>query len=222
MLEEIENAASHVVGSTLEAANTHVAMTDHRPQAHQQQRDGQERISPRYNQATHVSPNTNGTRAQRPSPAFVNTYQGALPSQTSAVARAGMPSLTTPSDQRPRYAGPSGMGLSAVHGVVAGTPRGTPRGPPGVNIPGSGRMRQPYLDAGQVPKPPTRFSGVTLGAGVPRSREVPAQGPGGLGSSRFAVAGHASEGYDRAPASRANPGLPPPTFHQNARGPGRY
>jgi hypothetical protein len=168
MLEEIENAASQVVGSNLEAANAHVsgvATADHRQHAHQQQMYDQERISPRYNQATHLSPNINGARPQRPSSAFVNAYQGALPSQTSAAARAGMPGLTTPSDQRQRYAGPTGMGLSAVHGVVAGTPRGTPKGPPSVNIPGSGRMRQPYLDAGQVPKPTTRFSGVTLRRG---------------------------------------------------------
>jgi hypothetical protein len=200
-----------------------MGITDHRQQAHQQQMYDQEPTSPRYNQGTHVSSNVNGARPQRPSPAFVNAYQGALPSQTSAATRAGMPGLTTPAGQHQRYAGPNGMGLSAVHGVVAGTPRGTPTIPPNVNaVPGSGRMRQRYLDPGQAPKPTVRFSGVTLGAGVPGAREGPAPGPGGLGSSRFTVAGHAPAVYERAPAPRANPVPPPPAFHQNPRGPGRY
>jgi hypothetical protein len=195
MLEEIENAASQVVGSNLEAANASgIGLADH-PQPTHQQIYNQEMPSPRYNQPPHINQDTHGARPARPSPAFVNAYQGALPSHSQNLA-AGMPQMTTPSSQRHRYAGP---GLSAVQGVVAGTPRGTPKGAvaPRVNLSGSGSIRQPYLDPGQVPKPSTRFTGVTLGAGVPRGHDMPQQGPSGLGASRYAVGGHGSGGYER-------------------------
>lgn len=172
-----------------------MGLVDHH-QPTQQQMYNQEMPSPRYNQPPHISPNIHGARPSRPSPAFVNAYQGALPSHNQNLA-AGMPQMTTPSSQRHRYAG---HGLSAVHGVVAGTPRGTPKGAgaPRVNLSGSGRMRQPYLDPGQVPKPTTRFTGVTLGSGIPRGHEGPGPVPGGgLGSSRYAVGGHGSGGYER-------------------------
>jgi len=75
------------------------------------------------------------------------------------------------------------MGLSNVHGVVAGTPRGTLKGTPRANT--DPNRRHSNLDSRQAQKPPIRFPGVGLGPGV-----------AGFGAPRHGTSGSVAGNYE--------------------------
>lgn len=186
MLEAIDHTASHVLGHNLEVANARLSgmgQSEYNQQAtHQQHQMYNHGNSPGYNQQPqpHISSRTNPQQSG-PSLGFgSNTYRPAQPPHNPST---GIPPIPTPLGQRPRFPG----ALAAVHGVVAGTPRATPRAAPApAHQSGSGGIRQPYLDPGQIARNPPRFTGGSL-AGKPQ----------GLASSRHAVSGAATEGYNR-------------------------
>ncbi|OIW32529.1 hypothetical protein CONLIGDRAFT_273406 [Coniochaeta ligniaria NRRL 30616] len=183
MLEEIEQSASQIVGSNIEAATGVGTMLADQHSGQQRMYPRGTVVSPRYSNAQLSSRYTLDAQMSPPMDlamqggmnyTYGNSYPRIQPVRNDADGRS-QPRVevhSTPQTNRQRAPGTTSMGFSNVQGVVAGTPRSTPKGTPRVSTDPNRR----YLDPRQPQKPPIRFSGVGLGPGA-----------AGLGASRHAM-----------------------------------
>jgi hypothetical protein len=191
-LEQIQHTASQVVGSSVEAATSGGTMLVDQQLGHQHAYPRGTIVSPRYTNAqltpqhshhAHISPQMDPAAQGGMDHSYANAYPGIQPRRNTTegrnLPRGNLAEVhpTPQSSQRHRGSGTTGIGLSNVQGVVAGTPRRTPRGTPRV---GTDPARR-FLDPPQPQKAPVRFSGVGLGPGLGSSR----QGVSGMGSANY-------------------------------------